>query len=519
MQTATAVGFYGKLPCNGDFLERRVPRDFLDAWDPWLQECMHASRRQLERQWLDAYLTGPVWRFALAEGVCGSGAYAGVVLPSVDKVGRYFPLTVVVQLSADECLLDVACEAARGWFEAAESLAILAVQHPDLDVERFDAEVGALVGRLSSGDRNESSYLRDLMRQSDFARRPARWMVPLASTASLQCAALSLAARELERSLRPLALWWTDGSVAVSPCWLCTRGLPPSGSFVGMLAGDWIGGGWESLDDRATGIPPGQAAPCPSSVVVEPELDRRAVQAAPAPRPAPIQIVATAEAAGRIAGEAPNLRFVSRPDLGLWGFSCDDAIDGDGCAAQQVADVLYDVTQAGSLTQLVEETRRALERVRAAPAASTCKTRTALFLARGEECALLCSGEVQALRVRSGEAAVMLNTAGFDDFRAAPDPIETGDPPVSLMDLITSPSAEEIPLGVRYEELESGDVWVLAAVPPPREERLTALAAAVDANPGLGARAVAAVGSVLGLSSGSHREPPLMLLAARAAPE
>jgi hypothetical protein len=238
-----------------------------------------------------------------------------------------------------------------------------------------------------------------------------------------------------------------------------------------------------------------------------------------APAPIPIQIVASAEAPPHVAGEAPNLRFVSRPDLGLWGFSCDDAVDGAGCAAQRVADVLYDVTQAGSLTQLVEETRRALERVHTAPTVTPCRTRTALFLARGEECALVCSGEVQALRVRCGEAAVILNTGDSDNAQAEPAPVETGDSPISLMDLVSAPAAQETLLGVRYEGLENGDVWVLAAVPPPEEERLTALAAAVDANPGLGARAIAAVGNVLGRDSGFYGEPPLMLLAARATPE
>jgi len=107
MQTATAVGFYGKLPCNGDFLQRRVPQEFIDVWDPWLQECIHASREALREDWLNAYLTSPVWRFVLAEGVCGSGAYAGVMLPSVDRVGRYFPLTIVAQLNVDDGVLEI----------------------------------------------------------------------------------------------------------------------------------------------------------------------------------------------------------------------------------------------------------------------------------------------------------------------------------------------------------------------------------------------------------------------------
>src|SRR5882724_4478562 len=113
MQTASAAGFYGKLPCKGDFLQRRVTQEFVDTWDAWLQQCLLTSRQSLQERWLDAYLTSPVWRFALAEGVCGSGAYVGVMVPSVDRVGRYFPLTLVAQLNTEDCLLEVASEAGR----------------------------------------------------------------------------------------------------------------------------------------------------------------------------------------------------------------------------------------------------------------------------------------------------------------------------------------------------------------------------------------------------------------------
>src|SRR5688572_18349977 len=95
MDAASAtVGFFGKLPCRGDFLRRRVPEEFVAAWDEWLQLCLTQSREQLGDAWRDAYLAGPIWRFVLAEGVCGTGAYAGVLMPSVDRVGRCFPLTI-----------------------------------------------------------------------------------------------------------------------------------------------------------------------------------------------------------------------------------------------------------------------------------------------------------------------------------------------------------------------------------------------------------------------------------------
>ena len=43
--------------------------------------------------WLPAFLEAPVWRFTLPPGMCGAQAVLGLMLPSVDRAGRYFPLT------------------------------------------------------------------------------------------------------------------------------------------------------------------------------------------------------------------------------------------------------------------------------------------------------------------------------------------------------------------------------------------------------------------------------------------
>src|SRR5512139_3843786 len=91
-------GWYGKIPNLGDFASRRLPSRFIVAWDDWLQRALASSRAQLGGQWLDLYLTSPVWRFLLMPGVCGSAAWAGVLMPSVDRVGRYFPLTIALEL-------------------------------------------------------------------------------------------------------------------------------------------------------------------------------------------------------------------------------------------------------------------------------------------------------------------------------------------------------------------------------------------------------------------------------------
>jgi len=126
------------FPAKVTSLQRRVTQEFPGGLDAWLQQCLNTSREKLQERWLDAYLTSPVWRFALADGVCGSGAYAGVMVPSVDRVGRYFPLTLVAQLNTEDCLLDVASDLGRQWFDSAESLALGALQRHDPRHERCE---------------------------------------------------------------------------------------------------------------------------------------------------------------------------------------------------------------------------------------------------------------------------------------------------------------------------------------------------------------------------------------------
>jgi type VI secretion system protein ImpM len=109
-------GLYGKLPARGDFVRVGLPRDFTDPWDDWLQLVIAGSQSMMGDDWLPAYLESPVWRFALPPGMCGTRAAFGLMLPSVDKAGRYFPLTFAALSdpgigAADEAWLD-RCEAA-----------------------------------------------------------------------------------------------------------------------------------------------------------------------------------------------------------------------------------------------------------------------------------------------------------------------------------------------------------------------------------------------------------------------
>ena len=227
------VGFYGKLPCRGDFLQRRVSEAFVEVWDAWLQRCLAESIAQMQGRWLEAYLTSPVWRFVLSPGICGDGAYGGVMVPSVDRVGRYFPLTIVASWEPENSALAVAC-GAHSWFDRAEELALDAPEASDFDL--FDAGVAQLPALANAQDAAEAVTLRGHLDRVESASETQGWRVPLRSVHSLQRAVNLLAAREIERTLQPLSLWWSDGSKDTEPTWVCQRGLPPPQSFARMLS-------------------------------------------------------------------------------------------------------------------------------------------------------------------------------------------------------------------------------------------------------------------------------------------
>jgi type VI secretion system protein ImpM len=95
------AGLFGKLPARGDFVRENLPRDFTDAWDAWWLRGLADTQRRPREEWCAAWLEAPIWRFVLPPGLCGRNSVLGLWLPSVDKVGRYYPLTIAAASSDD----------------------------------------------------------------------------------------------------------------------------------------------------------------------------------------------------------------------------------------------------------------------------------------------------------------------------------------------------------------------------------------------------------------------------------
>jgi type VI secretion system protein ImpM len=139
---ARIAGWFGKVPALGDFASRRLPESFVARWDPWLQLGLMASREMLGERWLEVYLNAPIRRFELAPGVVDQQAWVGILMASVDRVGRHFPLTMAVALAAGAPPASRAMEA-DAWFAGIGALALRALDL-SFTVEQLEEGLAAL---------------------------------------------------------------------------------------------------------------------------------------------------------------------------------------------------------------------------------------------------------------------------------------------------------------------------------------------------------------------------------------
>jgi len=130
-----AFGAFGKMPALGDFFQLNAPQGFVRVWDAWLQTVLMAGHEAGGDDWDAQYMSAPIWRFTLAAGLAGPTKVMGVLMPSVDRVGRRFPLSLMVGVDRDgPAALDHLDQ--TGTFEQLEELALAALDD-DMDRDRL----------------------------------------------------------------------------------------------------------------------------------------------------------------------------------------------------------------------------------------------------------------------------------------------------------------------------------------------------------------------------------------------
>lgn len=236
------AGYFGKIPSRGDFVSKRLPREFIEPWDYWLQNSISASRTHLAEVWLDTYLTSPIWRFFLSPGICGGSSWIGTLMPSVDKVGRYFPLTLVMPLPLNANPFQF-FDSTIQWFDDMERLMLSALEEEFPDLEAFDRSVSDIGRRfveipLSSVD---NCHIKSGLTKT------GRWHIPLNNADEIANSYPDLLWHLVQRRFSTYSLWWTNGSEDVEPGLSVSDGLPPVDGFSALLDGNWQSCGWEDL--------------------------------------------------------------------------------------------------------------------------------------------------------------------------------------------------------------------------------------------------------------------------------
>jgi type VI secretion system protein ImpM len=388
------VGFFGKLPSHGDFVRRRVADDFVSGWDAWLQRCLAQSRETLGDAWLDTYLTSPVWRFALAPAVCGAAAVAGIVVPSVDRVGRYFPLTVVWPTSSNSSTLEIAVRYRAG-FEQAERLLLDTLAAEQFEFAQFDRNVMELAAQLeqSGGENNLRLTQVSAARLAAMPVQRPR-CVPLRDAGALVAPSLQLYGQFLDSSGRA-ALWWTDGSAAVAPSWLITDGLPDSSQYCAMLDGRWSAAGWDVGEAEA-----------------EVEAHDAGATLVRGPAVAASTMASSAHSDRGTVRTSNQDAFIDRPDLRLWAVA--DGMGGlrDGdVASRMVCDSLANTPIAAGLDEQIEtvigqlaQVNEYLRRIAARAVNPIVSGSTVVvLLIREQQFAVVWAGDSRAYRLREGQ--------------------------------------------------------------------------------------------------------------------
>jgi type VI secretion system protein ImpM len=218
-----APGWHGKLSTLGDFASRRLTPEIVRALDTWLAFGLQASQGELGEAWLPAYLASPLQRFVLGPGVLDGLWWFGILMPSCDNVGRYFPLVILqprVAPPADRFSLD---HLELWWQRAGE--AALETLAESVDVERFEQTLAQLPPWPG-------------------AREPAPWAVAaigpqatceVPASASLTDMAQALAVAGWAQRLQGASLWWSwRPEVGTTVCRV-VAGLPSGQQFAQML--------------------------------------------------------------------------------------------------------------------------------------------------------------------------------------------------------------------------------------------------------------------------------------------
>jgi type VI secretion system protein ImpM len=233
MSTQDLCGLFGKLPQQSDFVTLHLSQAFTETWHEWLQASMSVSQEQLGDDWLQQYLVSPVWHFAIMPGIVDQQAAVGLVIPSVDEVGRYYPLALA-------CVGDYCCWGAylygQAWFQSAQSVLLSALSD--------NTTYSDLIGALENLALPEWPRLQPMRVQSAMDAYGGNTVVSTKADVGASEFAHQLLANSYFRQYGSHSLWWSHGTETIPPSLAVNSHLPDPGQFAAFLDGQWQQWGW-----------------------------------------------------------------------------------------------------------------------------------------------------------------------------------------------------------------------------------------------------------------------------------
>lgn len=226
------VGLFGKYPRKRDFVAHNLPNQILRPLEDWLQAGVAASKQVLGSRWQDRFLVQPFWNFRLGSAIAGTDCL-GTFMPSVDGVGRYFPLCAI------------------GWPDTAEEgYPIAAI----FEYEEWFAKIQArLLSTLDDGNSPGPHQITDGLAPppAQLARKRGTLKISGEDFADtlLRGARISLYAAELAED--EMTVWWTGDSNTAAQQLIAAKGMPDPYAFAEMMGEFEIGG-----VPRPTRLPP-----------------------------------------------------------------------------------------------------------------------------------------------------------------------------------------------------------------------------------------------------------------------
>jgi type VI secretion system protein ImpM len=396
MEATNSPGLYGKIPALGDFITRRLPARFVDIWDDWLQKALSASRQQLGSGWLDIYLTSPIWRFILSPGICDESVWAGVMMPSVDKVGRYFPLTLAVSVDAPRIMPSDLFIKDAGWFERLEHLALSALED-EFELSEFDRRL-----QLQKLDLTSSVYETDCYK-SENSQNVGKFSlcIEMQKLRLIDEAFGRVGVCMLNEFLPTYSLWSTNGSEDMPPSLQIYENLPPEAAYSEFL-----------IDRNQVGVDPVQIEPS--------ALSGNLQEQAPLETVVHIQDVADSQIQWRSCGRTTVGKrrklnedaYLERPEIGLWVVA--DGMGGHSAgdvASNAAVNALGTLVASGSLETLTAGAAECLYNVNSDLLAMADSrgdgqiigTTVVAMLAAGERCASIWAGDSRLYCCRDGQ--------------------------------------------------------------------------------------------------------------------